>query len=259
MEQTSATTESKKPLFDISSAVLHIIAMVFMLMDHAWATVLPGWEWMTCVGRIAFPIFAFMIVEGYFHTKSVKKYILRLLIFAVISEVPFDYMVASTPFYPFHQNVMWTFLIALCGICCVDKIRQKGKLILTIFASAGIVLFCALFGSIAMVDYFGYGVLMVFGFYFFRGRRPWCFLGQFAVMLYLNYEIAGRVYELSLFGFTFEFYQQWFAMLALIPIWLYRGRQGYHSKPFQYFCYAFYPAHMALLAIAQAVIRSFIE
>ena len=55
---------------DISTAALHIIAMLFMLMDHLWATLLPAQDWLTCVGRVAFPIFAFMAVEGYFHTHS---------------------------------------------------------------------------------------------------------------------------------------------------------------------------------------------
>ena len=63
-----------------SSCSLHILAMACMLCDHMWASLFPYMEWMTCVGRIAFPIFAFMIVEGYFHTKDIKKYLLRLLI-----------------------------------------------------------------------------------------------------------------------------------------------------------------------------------
>ena len=63
-----------KPKFEITSMWLHILAMAFMLCDHLWGTVIPGNEWLTCIGRISFPIFAFMIVEGYFHTKNIKKY-----------------------------------------------------------------------------------------------------------------------------------------------------------------------------------------
>lgn len=106
-----------KKTHDLSSAALHIMAMVFMLSDHLWATLLPMQEWMSCLGRLAFPIFAFLTVEGYFHTKNLKRYLLRLLIFALISEVPFDLMYGGTVFYPFHQNVLWTFLIALPGHC----------------------------------------------------------------------------------------------------------------------------------------------
>ena len=69
---------------EITSMALHIMAMVFMLCDHLWGTLVPGNEWLTCVGRIAFPIFAFMLVEGYFHTRNLKKYVLRLLAFAII-------------------------------------------------------------------------------------------------------------------------------------------------------------------------------
>ena len=119
---------SQSGTFDISAAMLHIIAMTFMLMDHLWATLLPAQDWLTCVGRLAFPIFAFMAVEGYFHTHSFKKYILRLLLFAVLSEIPFDLMYGGTWFYPFHQNVIWTLLIGLAGIHLMEKARKKQKL-----------------------------------------------------------------------------------------------------------------------------------
>ena len=236
--------------FDISTAALHIIAMLFMLMDHLWATLLPAREWLTCAGRVAFPIFAFMAVEGYFHTRSFKKYILRMLLFAVLSEIPFDLMYGGTWFYPVHQNVLWTFLLGLLGVWLMEQVRKKGKtwmylLVCVLVVPAGLVL-----GTLCMVDYYGVGVLTVFVFYFLHGRKWWCFLGQLAALYWLNVELlGGLMYPVQLFGMEFELCQQGLALLALIPIWLYRGRQGYHSKPFQYLCYAFYPVHMLLLVV----------
>lgn len=236
--------------FELTAAVLHIIAMTLMLMDHLWATLLPAREWLTCAGRVAFPIFAFMAVEGYFHTRSFKKYILRMLLFAVLSEIPFDLMYGGTWFYPVHQNVLWTFLLGLLGVWLMEQVRKKGKtwmylLVCVLVVPAGLVL-----GTLCMVDYYGAGVLTVFVFYFLHGRKWWCFLGQLAALYWLNVELlGGLMYPVQLFGMEFELCQQGLALLALIPIWLYCGRQGYHSKPFQYLCYAFYPVHMLLLVV----------
>ncbi len=236
--------------FELTAAVLHIIAMTLMLMDHLWATLLPAREWLTCAGRVAFPIFAFMAVEGYFHTRSFKKYILRMLLFAVLSEIPFDLMYGGTWFYPVHQNVLWTFLLGLLGVWLMEQVRKKGKtwmylLVCVLVVPAGLVL-----GTLCMVDYYGVGVLTVFVFYFLHGRKWWCFLGQLAALYWLNVELlGGLMYPVQLFGMEFELCQQRLALLALIPIWLYRGRQGYRSKPFQYLCYAFYPVHMLLLVV----------
>ena len=236
--------------FELTAAVLHIIAMTLMLMDHLWATLLPAREWLTCAGRVAFPIFAFMAVEGYFHTRSFKKYILRMLLFAVLSEIPFDLMYGGTWFYPVHQNVLWTFLLGLLGVWLMEQVRKKGKtwmylLVCVLVVPAGLVL-----GTLCMVDYYGVGILTVFVFYFLHGRKWWCFLGQLAALYWLNVELlGGLMYPVQLFGMEFELCQQGLALLALIPIWLYRGRQGYHSKPFQYLCYAFYPVHMLLLVV----------
>lgn len=73
---------------DLSAAALHIIAMALMLMDHLWATLLPAQDWLTCAGRLAFPIFAFMTVEGYFHTRNLKRYALRLLLLHCFRKCP---------------------------------------------------------------------------------------------------------------------------------------------------------------------------
>ena len=101
-----------------------------------------------------------------------------------------------------------------------------------------------------MVDYYGTGVLTIFIFYFFRGRKWWCLAGQLLALYWVNVQLlGGLLYPVHIFGMEFEICQQGLALLALLPIWLYRGRQGYHSKPFQYACYAFYPVHMLILVL----------
>lgn len=253
----------------ITSAALHIMAMIFMLLDHTWATVL-SYNWMTCVGRIAYPIFAFMIVEGFNHTKSLKKYMLRLLVFALISEIPFNLMYGGQIFYPVHQNVMWTFLLALSGLWLMEKVRSRKKVWLTIVVCAGVSLLGLLLGYVLFVDFYGCGVLTVFVFYFFDRSREeniisrllkdhphrdtiwklFCMIGQFVVLYYINVEILGGFYyDIEVFGIHIELVQQSLALLALIPIWLYRGEKGYHKKWFQYFNYAFYPVHCLVLGL----------
>lgn len=235
--------------FEITSAGLHILGMAFMLCDHLWATVIPGNDWMTCVGRIAFPIFAFLIVEGYTHTKNLKKYVLRLLLFALLSEIPFDLVTGGTAFYPFHQNVLWTFLLAIGLIHLNEKVKERG-ILPRVLTAVGTLSLGYLFGIITMVDYYHAGVLTVLAFYFLRGESWLHRLLQFIALAYINLELLGGLgYEVSLFGNTVFLAQQGFALLALIPIWLYRGRQGHHSTAFRYLCYGFYPLHLLILGI----------
>lgn len=242
------TTAAHTSLPNISAKALHLLAMAFMLLDHLWATLIPGHAWMTCVGRLAFPIFAFLIVEGYFHTRSLKHYMLRIFAAALLSEIPFNLMYAAQPIYPFHQNVLWTFLIALTDIWLAEQIRRCWKWQLALPLSLLTTAVMAAVAGIAMTDYSFAGVWMVFIFYLFRGRAWWCMLGQLLGMFYLNVHLMGGVsYPITIFKMQFEVVQQGFALLALLPIWLYRGRQGAHSRAFQYFCYAFYPAHMLIL------------
>lgn len=243
-------SSAKSRCHDISTAALHIIAMLFMLMDHLWATLFPAQDWLTCVGRVAFPIFAFMAVEGYFHTHSFKKYAQRLLVFALLSEIPFDLMYGGTWFYPVHQNVIWTFLLGLSGIHLMETVHKKQKPWAYVTVSVVVVIFGSVLGTLGMVDYYGAGVLTVFIFYFFRDRKWWCLAGQILALYWINVKmLGGLMYPIRLFGMDMELCQQGLALLALIPIWLYRGRQGYHSKAFQYICYAFYPVHMLILVL----------
>jgi len=231
--------------YDLSSAGLHILAMGFMLMDHLWATVVPGNDWMTAVGRLAFPIFAFLIVEGYFHTRSLKKYKQRLLLGAVISEIPFNLMCSGRLFFPIHQNVLWTFLLALMLIQWNERLKDAPPLRRWIRWAASLAI-GFLVGTLTMVDYYGYGVMMVLVFYRFRERSWLDMLAQALLLFWINWELmGGLVYPVV----NLEIPQQAFALLALIPIWLYGGRKGFDSRWFRRFCYLFYPAHMLLLAL----------
>ena len=229
----------------MSSFALHIIAMIFMLCDHMWATILD-YEWLTCIGRIAFPIFAFLITEGYIHTSNINKYIKRMVIFAIITEIPFNLMVSASPIYPFHQNVLWTFVISLLTLKYLSFDNTKN-----IFKSILIILLAIIIATVTMCDYFGAGVMMVVGFYIFRKSK---FL-QLLMMIYVNMIlIQGYSYPIDIAGYTYYFPQQGFAVLSLIFIWLYNGKQGYHAKWFKIFCYAFYPLHMLILYILTIVL-----
>ena len=229
----------------MSSFALHIIAMIFMLCDHMWATILD-YEWLTCIGRIAFPIFAFLITEGYIHTSNINKYIKRMVIFAIITEIPFNLMVSASPIYPFHKNVLWTFVISLLTLKYLNFDNTKN-----IFKSILIIILAIIIATITMCDYFGAGVMMVVGFYIFRKSK---FL-QLLMMIYVNMIlIQGYSYPIDIAGYTYYFPQQGFAILSLIFIWLYNGKQGYHAKWFKIFCYAFYPLHMLILYILTIVL-----
>ena len=106
---------------DLSALTLHILAMAFMFCDHLWATLAGDAWWLTGIGRLAFPMFAFFLVEGFFHTHDKKKYCMRLLLLAILSELPINLMYSGLLFYPFHQNVIWTLLTGFLCIWATEK------------------------------------------------------------------------------------------------------------------------------------------
>lgn len=215
-----------------------------MLLDHIWGILSGGGLWMTCVGRLAFPIFAFQIAEGYAHTKNFKRYLLRLFLFALVSEIPYNYLSGGSWFNPFGQNVMFTFCLSLLLIRLIDKAWKKHWVWGLVTAAVGA--FVGYFvGMFTFVDYHGCGILMVLVFWLFRNVK-FGWLIQLAAMIYINFEmIGGMGFDLGS-GFIPV---QSFAVLAMIPIGFYSGEQGIRSKYFQYACYAFYPVHILILVL----------
>ena len=238
-----------KKKLELTSFCLHLLAMVLMLCDHLWGTVVSGNDWLNCIGRLAFPIFAFLTVEGYFHTKNLKKYVLRLLVFAILSEIPFNLAIGSRLIYPIHQNVLWTLLISIGLIHWNEKAKGKKQWIRLLIAAASVAV-GHIAGLLTFVDYYHAGILTVLIFYFFRGRKWWCFVCQAVFLWYVNTELLGGIgFELQLWGRTFFVARQLFALPALIPIWLYRGKQGPYNKYLRWLYYGFYPAHLLILGL----------
>ena len=214
----------------LTAAHLRILALFLMLLDHLWATVVPGNLWMTCVGRMAFPIFAFQAAEGYHHTHDFRGYCKRLALFAVISEIPFNLMISGSPFFPQHQNVMLTLLL---GLLCCRAYDSRNWLAMVLWLLAGAFTRC---------DYGAAGVWTVLTFHAFRGEK----LGQLLMLLLINLFCYDGP-EIALGPLTFPL--QTFAVLAWLPIALYNGEKGRGGKALQYGSYLFYPVHMLILGL----------
>lgn len=223
----------------LDGGTLKLMAAALMLIDHVGAILLPETVILRCIGRLAFPIFAFFIAEGYAHTRSFGRYLLRMAIWAAVSEIPFNLEFGHF-FVPGRQNVLWTFCLALLTLRGLDRLRREPGAVW--YAGAALALatgFAA--GELLHVDYGGWGVLSVALFYLCRqGRyaRP----GLLAGMLVLNGLCIGSM-KTAVFGIQVPI--QIFAVAALPLLWLYNGRPG--AKGWRWAFYVFYPAHLLVL------------
>ena len=230
----------------INNNTLKIIAIILMLLDHLWGTIIPGNQWMTLIGRMAFPIFAFLIVEGFFHTSDLKKYMKRLFIFGLISEIPFNLIYTGSIIFPFHQNVMFTLLLGLLIINEIDKLKNTKEIKKKIIPILKIFLFL-LISIIGFVDYGVTGVLTIVVFYLFRGfKLAW--IGQLIslILLYIVF-FEGQSVILNIFNHEYFLPLQSIGVLSLIFIWLYNGEKGKNNKLIKYLFYSFYPVHMLVI------------
>lgn len=248
----------------LSQESLKLIACLTMLIDHIGATMVPG-AGMRIIGRIAFPIFCFLLVEGAHYTRSPGKYALRLFIGALLSEIPFD-LAFSRRLTWSSQSVMVTLLLGYVAIFALQSLiralagRGFGNIQLAIcFAIAAVVLFTAAASAAdyLQTDYGAGGILLIACFYLARvlensrqgGKaKLLALLWQLAFMTFLCYMvIPGYRLRIGQFWVPIEL----FAILALIPIHLYRGRKVTRNKTVQWAFYLFYPAHLFILYLIQ--------
>lgn len=218
---------------------LKIIAVISMILDHIkYAIPATDCAITEYLGRIAFPIFAFLISEGFVHTRSKPRYMMRMLIFAIISQVPFHLLAHNLAHSQATLNVMFTFEYALIGLYILDFFKNydgfpKFLNYAFIIASLSMILFIVYF---VHPDYSWYGVSLVWIFYLLRKSKILTTFGFIIIVViyYLSKGISITIYYPLIL----------FSILPIIFILLYNGEKG---KSLKYFFYAFYPLHMLLL------------
>ena len=201
-----------------------------MFLDH-YHYVIGGSEILNVIGRIAFPIFAFTLNEGYVHTRSLKKYLLRLFIFAVSIQMP------SILFgYDYPMNIFFTLFLGLLSIYIFNL--KKMNVILKIIL-IGFILF---FSQKFKLDYGIYGILVIINFNIFRNNK-FKILMNFLVLNIYNV-IFPKVFDLP--------DTQLFSLISLVFIFMYNGEKGRSMK---YFFYLFYPIHFFILEVIKFILE----
>ncbi len=221
----------------MTSTKLKVIACITMLIDH-YAMVLvnestTAYVLMRIIGRIAFPIFAYLIAEGFFYTCNVNKYLIRLLIFAFISEIPYD--IAQGLYFDFSNfNIFFTLFFALLGIHIYHRSTNKNLGLV-------IVLLIGFIAELTEMDYGLYGIFTAFFFYYYRGNfrlQALSFGGMTALLVTLG-NLGNNMIDIRT-------HFQLFAIGSLLPIYIYNGKKG---KNIRYLFYVFYPAHLLILGL----------
>ena len=240
----------KKSLIDRGG--LKIIAISAMLIDHIgyeFTAFMPDVLYWTFrgIGRIAFPIFCFMLAEGILHTSNKFKYCLRLFVFALISEIPFNLMSSTHLFYPKGQNVLFTLFIAAVSIITADICLRQNDKILGYISAVFILTLGSLAAHFLRSDYGIIGIIYPSIFFFLhRDRTLSCIVFAFFSFLYSLSHILDHS---NTFG-----YITLFSIVSTVPILLYSGKNSVSGKFQKYFFYIFYPLHMLIIYLIYVTI-----
>ena len=222
----------------LSNFDLKLIALITMTIDHIGIVFgTPFYNALRIVGRISFPIFAFLLTEGYLHTKKFSRYLLRLVVLAIISEVIYDYVFYDSFFYLEANNVFFTLALGLVTLKLLDISKKtitkyvQNKLdyyIALSFMTTIILIVMGLMATIFHVSYGMLGIVMISSFYLFKDKPVVLVLAILVATLLLAEPI------------------QLFSLLSFACIYLYNQKLGKQSK---LFFYLYYPVHILVLGI----------
>lgn len=226
---------------------LKLIACITMLIDHFGHVIVPELPvpymaelYYACrvIGRIAFPIYAFLLAEGMRHTRNPNKYVLRLGLGVLLAEIPFDFALFGGWTWE-HQSVMVTLTLGAIMIRCMDKTGNQllKQLMMLLTAFVAEMLCC---------DYGFWGILMM-GTFALTENLLW----QSLCILLINWLIPSL--DIPVLGIRMSI--QLFAFFAMVPIALYSGRKLTHNRMLQWGFYLFYPLHLLVLWMFLLILR----
>ena len=267
-----------RPYQFLSGSALKVIAVLAMVLDHLckiilqwlvanyWSGMVSGGQMtlerfqqidefirfrLQSIGVLAFPLFCFLLSEGFHYTRSRKRYLLSMLAFALISELPFDIaffgrlakLSGTFPFYFNYQNVFFTLFLGLLTLVCLEKLSSKSAARADKIRAAVLQILCAAgFAAIAELihcDYGMQGILYIATFYVCRKHRI------YQVLLFLLAYMAATGNQPPLC-----------ILLSCLLMLLYNGKRGKLKE--KYFFYIFYPAHILILYFIQLMLGKFI-
>lgn len=231
----------------MTGSKLKLIAIITMFIDHVAFGILwrlPGidsssifYNVLRFIGRLAFPIFIFLLIEGFTHTRSKLKYAIRMFVFAFVSEIPFDLAFWGRTVDMSHQNVYFTLFIGLLVIWSMDEVHKRflkdeeSSKVPVIILDTILILAGSVLATVLKTDYSYIGILAIAFMYLYRRNRVIQALAGCIVLTVLN---------------PFEF--TCFAIIPLIA--MYNGKRGIGLK---YLFYIFYPAHLFIIYLVAAL------
>ena len=224
----------------MSSFTLRLLALALMCVDHAGLALFPAVPAFRWVGRLAFPLYCFLIAQGYRHTRDLRAYARRLLLFALLSEIPFDLLIFGRIASTVEQNALFALLLALLALYVADALRGRPMLLV-----ASLLALCM--GAMrARVSYGWLGIALCLCFHLLYERRGVMLLSAAGALL---------LYTASLFlsgvnvGWATA---SLFALAALPLLLLYNGKRGPRVPVLTFLFYAAYPAHLLMLYALRA-------
>lgn len=218
-----------KDTFGLSGSALKVLALVSMTVDHTALMFCDGSlkDMLRLLGRLAFPIFAFLLVEGYRHTRSFRRYLLALILFAVLSQVPHNLMMTDCWKDIHALNILFTLSLGLVAMKVLDLPRERTVL------KFGALLLIAPLSLLCEYGIGGVGLVLLL-------RYMWPVSREASVLV-----------GIPLMG------AEWKSVLGLLPLYLYDGSRGFlerSSRWTKYVFYAYYPLHMLVLCLIRSLL-----